>query len=216
MRSIWTICFIVILGTVASFGQGAPEPPKPSSAKAIETPEWGVVKDGKFVSEALGLTMSIPADVVVVSTAEAKLLRDAGKDMLKQGATSEKKIDDAANRSINLLVITEKPRGSKENSALELVAVKQQKGVTANMSLLANIAILKGSPYSLKRSHGPLKVGSNTFAAADLEGTFGEVKLTQRMYTIMNRGYSVTFALVYSNDDQRLKLEQILSTLTVK
>jgi len=213
MRTITLICIFSFASAVpAIFGQVAPTVKGTSDS----TMEWGTIKDGKFVSTRLGLTLPIPAHFSVLSSVESEMLADSGSDLMKEGIVSEKQFDAAIARTIRLLAITEKPVGSPENSALEVVTVKQQKGITANMALAANVALLKGSPYVLKRSLTPLKLGTHTFSGAELEGTFGEVKVTQRMYVIMHKGYSIVFASVYLNDKQRTEMEKILSAVLLK
>ena len=86
-----------------------------------------------------------------------------------------------------------------------MVAAKQETGVTARMSLFANVDLLKGSPFALKRSIGTVKLGTNSFVAAELEGTFGEVIVKQRIFTVMQRGYGISIFVVYSTDEQLAK-----------
>ena len=207
MKECLLFLLLFAAGGSPLFAQSSPPPP--ATAK-----NWGVIREGKFVSEELGLSLEVPASFNVVSQAEADVLADAGADLLKQGTASEKRIDEAVGRSKRLLVIAEKPLGSEENSALEIVAVKQPAGITAQMALASSMMVLKGTPYSLKRSLGAIKIGANTFAAAEFEGTFGNIRLTQRMYMLMQKGYSVLFAATYLTDPQRAALEKVLSTLS--
>lgn len=178
--------------------------------------DWklGYDRNGKFVSEKLAFSIEVPASFTVISEAEAALLTDAGAEMLKKGPASDKRIDDAIGRSIRLLAISEKPFGSPQNSALEIAAVKQQTGITAKMALTSSVMVLKGTPYTLKRSLGSIRLGAHYFAAAEFEGTFGQIKLTQRLYMIMHKGYSILFVANYFTEQQRTELEKTISTFS--
>jgi hypothetical protein len=210
MRRVSLVLFLTIVFFSELAAQSSAPPTKPAA-----TGNWGAVQNGKFISERLRLSLPIPSNFTVISTVDAEILASAGADLLKQGTASEKRIDEAVGRSILLVALAEKPIGSPQNSALELVVVKQQSGVTANMSLAASVMLLKGSPYSLKRSLGSVKIGSNTFAAAEFEASFGEIKFMQRMYVVMHSGYSIMCAITYFSDPQRAEMEKVLSTLSL-
>lgn len=174
------------------------------------------IKDGKLVSPELGLSMTVPSDLTVISTAEAEVFGKGGADLIKEGSTKKGQIDEALNRTIRLVVLAEKPLGSPQNASLEIVVVKQSPGVTANLSLAANVMLLSGTPYTLKSSREKYVLGTNTFAAADLDGKFGEITLKQRMYVIMHRGFSIVIANVYFTEQQLKRLEDVVATLEVE
>lgn len=186
----------------------ATEPPK--------TAPRAVIKDGKLVSPELGLSMTIPPDLTIISTAEAALLEKGGADLLKEGSTKKGQIDEALNRSIRLVAVAERALGSPQNASLEIVVAKQPPGITANVSLSANVMLLSGTPYTLRSSREKYSVGANTFAVADFDGKFGEIALNQRMYVVMHRGYSIVIGIVYFNEQQLKKFEDLLATIELK
>lgn len=216
MRRMLLLCAVAVMCLKFASAQSPPKPAVTIKGDSDSSLKWGLVADGKFASERLGLSYQIPTDFIVASTAETELLTAAGSDMAKQGNAQEKKIDEAVGNAIRLFLITERPIGSPENSALEMVAAKQPSGVTANMSLASNVSILKGTTFSLKRFLGSLKIGSNTFAAAELEVSVNGLKFSQRMYVIMHRGYSIVCVATYYTDAQRIQLERSLATLTLR
>ena len=204
------IVLVLFLCLSNSIAQG------PASTKGVEeTGTWGTVKDGRFVSERLKLSLPVPAGYSVISTVESEILTKAGADIIKQGSRQDKQIDEAVGRTIKLIAIAEKPFGESDNSALELVAAKQPNGVTANMSLAANLMVLRGSPLTLKHSLGSLKLGSNIFAAAELDGAINQIRFKQRMYVVMHNGYSIICAVTYSSDSQLANLEKALAALSL-
>lgn len=207
----FTFLVAVILSATANF---VGQPPSPSPLVEVATP-WGVVEDGTFKSQRLKLTLPIPKEYSLISTVEAEVLSNAGTDLLKQGSSKDSSIDEAVGRTIKLIAFSEKPIGAPQNASLELVAVKQQAGVTARMNLAANLMLLRGTVFKLKRSLGSLKLGTNTFAAAELEALVNGLSFFQRMYVIMHHGYSLVCAITYSTDKQRAALEKVLSTLVL-
>lgn len=196
--------------SLANFSQAAPEPPKPMPSVSLAK-----IGEGLFTSQALGLTLQFPREFTALSPVEAEIVSKAGVDLLKKGAESEKRFDEAVGNSKQLLVVAEKPYGTPGNSALEIVVAKQQKGVTANMSLAANVLVLKGTQFKLKETTSPFRVGKNSFAAADFEGKFGEVFLKQRMLVLIHRGYAILVVITYSADEQLIKMQEVLATLSL-
>lgn len=213
MRSFSLILIPIVIALFWTDLSAQTSPPAP---KPTPSANWRSFKDGKFISDRLGLSLQIPSNFIVISDVESEILNNAGADLLKQGTASETKIDEAIGNSIRLVVVSEKPVGSAENSALEFVTAKQQAGVTANMSLASNLMVLKGTPFTLKRSLGSIKIGSNTFAAAELEGSFNNLRFMQRMYVVMHRGYSIVCVAIYYTETQRLEMEKVLATLSLK
>ncbi len=208
MKVLYIFAIFLLLSISNLHGQKPATPPKP-----VEPLRLGEIAEGKFVSKRLGITLLIPEDYTIISGAEAELLADAGADMLKQGSASAKQIDEAIGRTLRLLVIAEWPVGTPRNAALEVVAAKQEPGVTATMSLLANVSLLKGSHFVLKRNLGTVKIGTNSFVAAELEGTFGESIIKQRIYSIIHRGHGISIFVVYSTDQQLADMEKVMATI---
>jgi hypothetical protein len=196
--------------SLAHLSQTAPEPPRPMSVLS-----WAKIEDGLFKSERLGLTLKFPKEFTVLSTVEAEVISKAGADLVKKGATSEKRFVEAVENSKKLLILAEKPYGTPGNSALEIVAAKQPSGATANMSLAANLSVLKGTAFELKNTKSPLKVGKNSYATADLEGTFSGILLKQRMFVLIHKGYAIVTVITYSVDEQLTKMQEVLSTLSL-
>jgi hypothetical protein len=186
----------------------------PSQAKNSGPTDWGRVSEGKFSSPILGLTMSVPESFTLISSAEADLLGSAGADVLKQG-NANKKIDDALSRTIRLLAVSEHPYGTPNNAALEMVAVKQRAGVTAKMSLTANVMLLKGTPFVLKATRTAVKIGTNSFEVADLEGEFSGILLKQRLFVMMHKGYSIMIAVTYGSEGQISAMEKVIATISL-
>ena len=215
MRSLISVFFLTWALAALAVGQTPADPLKPVDKNAGLVSDWGSFADGKFVSSRFGITISVPSTFQIFPAQEMEAMNEAGRELLIKGKNSEQ-IDDAILGSIKVFVISEKPFGSLENSALDLVVGKQQKGVTANMVLASNLEMLRGSALILKRSLSPLRMKSNVFAAAEFEATMGNVKFHYRMYVVMHRGYSLVFSNAYFNEKQRTEIENVLSTLTLK
>lgn len=185
-----------------------PPPPRPATPA-----DWGSVEKGIFQSRIVGLRMEIPDGFWVASTAEAEMLTNAGADLVKKSEAVDKKLDEALQNSKRLLLFSEKPLGTSQNAAFEIVAVRQAQGVSANMALAASVTALKSTKFELKGTKSPIKVGPNSFASANLELPNGDTLLKHRMFVIMHRGYSVLIGITYSNQEQLTNMEKILSSL---
>lgn len=187
-------------------------PPK-VTIKGTGNTSVSTFSDGTLTSSLLGLTLSVPVDFSTISLAEAQVLDEAAKNIMFKDGEGKKEVEKAISRTIKVGIFTHKPYGEPNNSAIEIAAVRQGKGVTAKIALAANVALMKNSNYTLTRSFPPTKIGANTFSIAEFEGTFAGIELTQRMYVIMNRGYSILIASTYLNEEQMEINERVIATL---
>lgn len=205
------LSFLFVVFVVSTYAQ-----PTSPSGKSLVTSEagstkTGAIEDGIFNSKRFGISIEIPKTLTIISTAEFKVLNDAGLELIKSEGGKGKGIEEAERRAQSLLVIAAKPLGTPLNSALEIAAAFQQSGVTAKMVLTKNVELFKGSAYTLKRSLGELQVGYNIFSSADFEVQISGIKFYQRMYILMHKGYSIVIVNTYHNEEQRLEMEAVLA-----
>jgi hypothetical protein len=195
-----------------------PESLGQSTAKkldAIKADPFGQVLEDKYSNDFYGFSLPVPKDYVVIGQEESKILANAGGDLLKNDNSGKSKtIDKAIAAQATVFVIAEKSIGSVNNAILEIIVVKQQKGVTANMALASSIALTTstGKLKLIKAISNP-RFGSRPFAGALMSGEFNTLVLKQEMYVIMRRGYSVHFGLTYSTDEGRRNMINILNQL---
>jgi hypothetical protein len=210
MKVIFLIVIMISIVSVLQ-AQDASKPATPITTSESGALKAGSIKDGKFVSDRHGISLAIPIGLHVVSSAENKAYNEAGVDLMKQGQGSNKRIEEAVQRTETLLGVATKPIGAPLNSALEIAAAKQERGVTARMVLAKNIMMFKGSSFSLRKALGNQKIGLDIYAAAEFDVSLAGINFFQRMYVTMHRGYSVVVQVTYHTDDQRVEMEKVLA-----
>jgi hypothetical protein len=215
MRKVGWLILVLVLTTFVGFGQTPNIQIQTQTTSRSDSASSGSVVDGTFHSEKYGLSLEVPANFHVLSAAENKLLTDAGRDAIKTDSSANDKIDEAVKRTESLLIIASKPLGSLKNNVIEVAALKQAPRVTSSMVLANSIVAFKGSAYSLKRALGNVKLGANTFAAAEFEVTLGGMTFGHRMYIIMHRGNSVVMGLSYHSEAEKIELEKVASNLVL-
>jgi len=184
--------------------------------RADGTPSlYGVVSENKYTNEFFGFSFPIPNGFTVIEPEEALLWAKAGGDMLKvENGKTSKDIDNSIAKQATLLAVAERPMGSPGNSALEVVVLKQGNGITANMALVASVSLITSTgKLKLMNSLTNPRFGGLAFAGALVTGEFNSVKISQEMYVIMRRGYSIHVVVTYSTDEGRKSVMGILEKI---
>lgn len=186
-------------------------PAKPLVTSETGSTKTGSVENGVFSSLRFGLSIEVPRSMTIISTADFKVLNDAGLKLIKSESGKKKEIEEAESRTQSLIAIAAMPPGTPLNSALEIAAAYQQPGVTSKMVLAKNIELFKGSSFTLKRNLGDVKIGRYVYSAADFDVVLAGVEFYQRIYVLMHKGYSIVFVNTHHNEEQRNEMEALLA-----
>lgn len=196
---------------ISAKAQPISPPAKPLITSETGSTKTGVVEDGVFSSSRFGISLEIPKSLTIISTADFKVLNDAGLKLIKSESGKKKGIEEAESRTQSLIAIAAMPPGTPLNSALEIAATYQQPGVTSQMVLAKNIELFKGSSFTLKRNLGDVKIGRYVYSAADFDVVLAGVKFYQRIYILMHKGNSLVFVNTNHDEEQRNEIEALLA-----
>ncbi len=180
----------------------------------LESDFYGTVDSDRYVNEFFGLKFRIPKGYTVLENKQTKVYTDAGADVLKgTDANGSKRIDEAMAKQATIIGIAQKPMGSPGNAVIEIVVLKQAKGVTAKMALASSASLMTSSgKYKLVKSLDG-KFGGQQLPGILLEGDFHTFKLTEQLYSIMRHGYSVFIGVTYSTNEGRENMLSVLNGL---
>lgn len=214
------LMYLLLLGSAglsADLIAQTPRPPKPVDVWGSPTSKvvnvYGLVENGKYSNSFFGFNVTAPEHFTAVESEAAKLAMKAGTDLLKTGSNTQK-LDTAAASTLTLITFLQKPSGTPGNAVLEIVAAKQQPGVTANMALLASTNVLTSNPsFRILKSLDRVKFGGRAFAGASLIGEVRNVTLNIESYVIMLKGYSVHFTISSTNESGRTAMLDVLQTI---
>lgn len=176
---------------------------------------YGELEKNTYNNEFLGFSFSFPEEYTVLNRAEIDLYSNAGKDLVKSGVDRKTaRFDEGLARTATLIALVEKAPGSPGNAAMEIGVVKQNKGVTANLVLLASVkALQETSKYTLTETFPTIRYNGRDFAAVEFETTAFIVPMTQRFFVTMQREYSVMICITYQNEAGLRAFEKVLDTI---
>lgn len=222
MKKFFLYVIIVLVFGMASISTRAQsDPPRPKrtvvlgSADVSSREFLGQQQKGTYSNSFFGFQLTAPESFSFVDQELAKLQVKAGADMLRtEKGTNDRTIDEALVKQSLLFAITQMPLGTPRNSVLEVVALKQQFGVTANMALSASAGIYAANPdFKILKSLDNVRFGGRSFAGIVITTEKYGPTLTLELYVIILRGYSVHFSITSSTGDGREAMIRLLRGL---
>lgn len=207
MKGILIIPLVLaVFVSITSAQKAAPKGPS-------EANFFGEISNGQYTNKYFGFSIRLPEGFPTMTSEQIALLTKAGADMMKSdsgaGAT---KIDAAMLTQATLMAVSEKPLGQPENAFLEIPVQKQKTVGTANMALAASVILATSGGKARLVKNVERKIGKRVLPGAVLELNVG-IKLTQELYVVMIKGYSVAFGITYSTAAGRDKMLSILDSL---
>jgi len=213
MRWIKYIAFAALItGMVTYAGCGE---------KTIDKMGFGTLENGTYRNEYLGMSVKLPTDWHAYDNESIKPVVQAGKKMFAgQDKNLQAKLDASELTTVNLFMVYKHPLGSPVpfNPNLGCVAEK--------VSHLPGIK--KGSDYLYQAKQfmemGQLKyvftkdiyseiIGGIYFDVQDAEINFGTLKVKQKYYATIIRGYALSFIISSTTKQEEENLKQILTVV---
>jgi hypothetical protein len=213
------LVFVWLFASSALFAQGEDSPPPPPAPiKRVEQAPtgstfMGELKEGVYTNEFFGFSLPIPESFVVANRKELELLQKVGVEVLTdQTKKNAERLEKSIQETAVLLAVFRLPVGQPNNSGVEIGVIRQPAGVTANMALAANSALLTGSAgYEHTLNLPELSLGGLKFVGAQFERDIFGVTLKQRSYFAMRRGYSILVSVVYTNEEGLEAMQSLLN-----
>jgi len=216
---IVSLVLIIVVGTICVSAQKA-TPTPPPSPKTVQNnisaaDFFGDLIESRYMNRFFQFSLIIPKEYIVLNREELEIYSRTGTDRIKGSAEGKTPMfDKAAQATIPLIAISRKPPGSSDNSALEIVVVKQPSGAMASIVLSQTIKVMtETSTYVVNRNLGSIDFGGRSFAAVDADTTAFSVPLKQRTFITMQRDYALMITITYSSESGLRSFEEMLKSL---
>jgi hypothetical protein len=175
---------------------------------------FGQISKGQYVNRFFGFSFRFPESYPTMSREQITLLSRAGADLMKgKNDLAGKRIDTAMLTQATLTAISEKLLNQPGNSFLEIAVQKQRPGSTARLALAASVLLATSGGKAVLEKNMEGNFGKRKLPGARLEVNLGNVKVSEEIYVIMLKGYSVAFAITYSTAEGRENMNSVLDTL---
>lgn len=194
-------------------------PPPPSAPPATTVTElqqvFGTLEGRVYTNQYFGFEIHIPDDLEVAERGLQQLYADAGLDTIKNKTEKDTaQLDEAAKRTINMLLITKLPIGSPGNSAIEFTTAKQPPGATSRQAAAATSVVMTSTgSFKVAGRQGPKKLGSYTYEIIDLESSVFGATLDHRMFVTVIKNYSLVITITKLKEDTYDEFEALISSI---
>lgn len=209
-RAFYLWLLIAAVSAVNIFAQTNP----PVNNDAAEF--FGTTGEGVYRNGFLGFSINFPKSWTPLNQEQITQSVEIGQDILKgQDKKNSRIIEEAAQKEVLILVITEK-NGGLENTANLSIGVRKQPSsqVTSEMVIDATKKLLLGNlSIQLVADTQKVKFGGETFSTVELQNNWKGIYIYQKLFTAMRKGYSVTFVLTYKKSESRQAMENIMQSL---
>ena len=183
-------------------------------------PDDRVIRDGKYVNELFGLSLTIPDGWAVASKATEQHIQDIGKEILSGDDPVRRATFDASLKgTFQLITISAFEMGAavQFNPTLVLIAerVSHLPGIKSGEDYLFHLTktLLGGPiPFESTKEPYPIHLAGEEFYRADFAINTPSMTGTQAYIVTIRNGFALVFALT-GNDDSMAELEEIASSL---
>lgn len=212
---IVSLVIVIVVGSICVSAQ-TPSPSRGTVKNNISAADFfGELNESKYINRFFRFSFAIPKEYFVLNREELEIYSRVGNDRIKGSSEGKTPMfDKSVQATIPLTAISRKQAGSPDNSALEIVAVKQPSGATANMVLSQTIKVMtETSTYVVNRNMGSVDFGGRSFVAVDADTTAFGVPLKQRTFITMQSGYALMITITYLSESGVSSFEDILKSL---
>jgi len=183
-------------------------------------PDDGEIRDGKYVNEFFGLSLTIPDGWAVASKETEQSMRDIGKENLSgDDPAREAALEVALRVTFQLLTISAFEMGAavQVNPTLVLIAerVSHLPGIKSGkdyLFLLSNTLLGGPLPYELTKEPYPIRFAGEEFYRADFALNAPAMTLNQPHIVTIREGFAL-IVLLSGTDEYMAELEEIAASL---
>lgn len=176
----------------------------------------GTVSEGKYANDFFQLELRFPVDWTVIDQETTGAAIEIGTDFLKgKNERSNRALEASTKSEVVLFHLARKPIGSIENCSFMIAVLKQpSEHVLPTMVAEATKSLFVNSPnMKVVKDTRTGMVGGRKVAMVDYELAVGDKRVTILYYVAIVKGYSLSFSLTYSGDEDRKALESIRDTM---
>jgi hypothetical protein len=192
--------------------------------KASEEVDAGVVENSVYSNKYFGMSVTLPTDWNIQNQKSLKQLMEMGKKMV---AGEDKNLNAAIKASesqtINLVIATKHPVGSPVdfNPMIACVAerVGDMPGIKRGSDYQFHVRKLLESSQmavSFPKETTTEKIGGRDFDVMHIEMAVATKVVKEKYYTIIAKGYAVSFVGSFTNDEEEEVMDNVIKTIIFK
>lgn len=183
--------------------------------------DYGILNGNTYNNTYFGVTITVPAGWNIQDTETTAMMRERGKAMLAGDDGNFKALLDASDvTSAMLLTVFKHPLGAPVvfNPGFVFVAEKvvNYPGIKTGADYLAQMRLLMGQSqvqYVFDEGVTSEMIGGMEFTAQTGSITIGQLKVTQKFYVSITKGYALSFILSYQKPEEKAELEAFSKTI---
>lgn len=189
--------------------------------KAVDKIGFGTLENGTYRNEYLGMSVKLPNDWHALDDESRKEMMQAGRKMFAgQDKNLQAKLDASELTTVNLFMVYKYLLGSPVpfNPNLGCVAekvshlpgIKKGSDYLYQAKQLMEMGQLK---YVFTKDIYSEKIGGIYFDVQDVELNIGTLKVKQKYYAAIIRGYALSFVISSTTKQEEESLKQILAVV---
>lgn len=169
----------------------------------------GKIDGNKYTNEYFGFTAELPQDWNVADQETMKQMMDKGQEVVaKDNEKLQKKLDLAEIKLLNLFMATKNPldfQGINPNILSNAEKLSTLQGIKDGKEYLeASKKLLEGNkqiPFKFDKEIYTETISGKDFAVLEATLESGDIKITQKYYSLIIDKYALNFICFYSDSD---------------
>jgi len=183
--------------------------------------DLGTMEGTKYSNEYFNMTLELPESWTVLSEDEKKELMNEGREVVAgENKDFEEALRNNEFRSVYLISTYKHPLNTEVDFNTNFMSLAEKLSFFQNVKdgkgyLEESKKLLEKTqvPYIFEKDISTEKVGNKDFYVMETYIEAGEMRVTQKYYSIIEKGYALSFILSYSNDEDKKAVQDILNTV---
>jgi len=192
-------------------------------SKASDEIDYGTIENSVYKNEYFGLSLTVPDGWSVQDRAAQKHLQDMGNEVVSGNDRNLKKIIKASEmQTVSLLMAFKHPMGTPVDFNPSIIClaervrhmpgIKRGKDYHAHAKKLLQRGQLR---VSFPKPISTEQVGGRDFDVMYTAMSVAGMKVRQKQYATIMKGYALAFALSYQTDAEEAELQKVLDSVTL-
>ena len=183
--------------------------------------DFGETKDNTYTNPYFGLTFEYPSDWSMQSKHDIKAITDKGDKYLASDNSQLKSVLKASQiNTAYLFSLFKYPLKSTQNYNASLSVIAEN--IAGNPEIIRgedylfnSKELLKQTPalYEFEEGFDTKTIDDYTFDILRANATYGGFNVEQEFFCIVRYGFSLSFVLSYTNDEEKAELYKIINSI---
>lgn len=185
--------------------------------------DFGTTENHTYSNSYFGLSFTYPKDWAVQSKRDIKAITEAGDKILKNETDAIKEAVKASQINIAyLFTLFRHPikEATRYNASLNLIAeningLPHVKRGSDYLFHSKNLLVQSRATYTFDDNLSTKTIDGHTFDVMRATARLGSFEVQQEFFCIIRYGFSLSFVLSYTNDEEKRALYQIINSITL-